>query len=177
PNTLAKMLRSWPLEEQKRFFEEEVGIRLVLEEETGKLFPSTHRARDVRDGLVALARRRGVETRFGARVVALVPPAGELPWQVMLEGGETLQAAAVVLATGGLSVPKTGSDGTGLRIVERLGHTVHETFPVLTPLTAEPPVHASLAGISLHVALEAPRSEEHTSELQSRENLVCRLLL
>lgn len=156
PNTLAKMLRSWPLEEQKRFFEEEVGIRLVLEEETGKLFPSTHRARDVRDGLVALARRRGVETRFGARVVALVPPAGELPWQVMLEGGEMLQAAAVVLATGGLSVPKTGSDGTGLRIVERLGHTVHETFPALTPLTAEPPVHASLAGISLDVALEAP---------------------
>jgi predicted Rossmann fold flavoprotein len=62
----------------------------------------------------------------------------------------------VVLATGGLSVPKTGSDGTGLRLVRELGHTVHPTYPALTPLTADPPRHAALAGVSREVTLVAP---------------------
>ena len=62
PNTLRNMLRSWPLAEQIRFFESELAIPLVEEPETGKLFPASNRARDVRDGLLALARaawRRG----------------------------------------------------------------------------------------------------------------------
>ena len=54
PNTLRKILLSWPLAEQRRFFEEEVGLPLALEEETGKLFPVSDSARDVRDGLLAL---------------------------------------------------------------------------------------------------------------------------
>ena len=50
PNTLKKILRSWPLREQRSFFEHELRMPLEREEETGKLFPSSHRARDVRDG-------------------------------------------------------------------------------------------------------------------------------
>src|SRR5690606_22961213 len=46
---------------------------------------------------------------------------------------------AVVLATGGLSVPQTGSDGTGLEVARELGHQVHDPFPALTPLLADPP--------------------------------------
>lgn len=156
PNLMKRLLRSWPLAEQRRFFEEEVGLRLALEPETGKLFPVSNKAREVRDRLVALAERRGVVTRFNATMVGLVPPAGDLPWQILLEGGEILHAHSVILATGGLSVPKTGSDGTGLRVVGRLGHTIHETYPALTPLTAEPPRHAALAGVSLEVTLQAP---------------------
>src|SRR5688500_6577176 len=59
PNTLRKILTSWPLAEQQRFFEEEAGIPLALESETGKLFPVSNSAREVRDKLMALARRRG----------------------------------------------------------------------------------------------------------------------
>ncbi|HEU0076364.1 MAG TPA: aminoacetone oxidase family FAD-binding enzyme, partial [Longimicrobiaceae bacterium] len=70
--------------------------------------------------------------------------------------GEPIAAAAVVIATGGLSVPATGSDGTGLRIVRQLGHTLHDTYPALTPLTADPPAHAHLAGVSGSVVIEAP---------------------
>lgn len=156
PNTLRKILLSWPLEDQRRFFEEEVGIGLELEPETGKLFPTTHRARDVRDRLLALAARHGVERRFDTLVVGLRPPSGGAPWEVRAEGGETIAAAAVVIATGGLSVPATGSDGTGLRMVRQLGHTLHDTYPALTPLTADPPPHAPLAGISAQVSIEAP---------------------
>lgn len=159
PHTLRKILLAWPLAEQRRFFEEEVGIPLALEAESGKLFPASDRARDVRDGLLALAARRGVERRFGAAVAGLAPPRADDPravWTVELAGGGALAAAAVVLATGGLSLPGTGSDGRGLEIARRLGHAVHPTYPALVPLTATPHPHAALAGISLDVALSAP---------------------
>jgi predicted Rossmann fold flavoprotein len=154
PNTLKKMLLSWPLAEQRRFFEGEIGLPLALESETGKLFPVSNRAADVRDGLVSLARSRGVIFEFGAEVAQLAPAAPG--WRVGLRGGGELDAAAVVLASGGLSVPKTGSDGTGLRLARELGHTIHPTYPALTPLTADPPRHAALAGISREVTLSAP---------------------
>lgn len=156
PNTLRKMLLSWPLQDQRRFFQEEVGLRLALEPETGKLFPESNRARDVRDGLLGLARRRGVRTVFDTVVVGLRPPVGGGGWQVLGEDAEPIEAAAVVIATGGLSVPATGSDGVGLRMVRQLGHTLHDTYPALTPLTADPPTHAALAGVSGTVAIEAP---------------------
>jgi predicted Rossmann fold flavoprotein len=155
-NTLKKMLLGWPLPDQRRFFEEEVGLRLELEEETGKLFPSTHKARDVRDGLLELAERRGVRMRFGSYVVGLRPGGEGEPWRVLLEGGGQIDAARVIIATGGLSVPATGSDGTGLRVVKQLGHTLNDTFAALTPLTSGRTPHALLAGISLTVKLEAP---------------------
>ena len=156
PNTLRKILTSWPLDAQRRFFEEEAGIPLALEPETGKLFPVSNRSREVRDQLLALARRRGVEVRFGALVEDLVPPTDGAPWTVHLAGGETIAASAVIVATGGLSLPGTGSDGTGFVIVERLGHPLHPTYPALTPLTLDPPRYAPLAGVSRPVTLFAP---------------------
>jgi hypothetical protein len=159
PNTLRKILLSWPLQDQRRFFEDEVGLRLVLEPETGKLFPESNRARDVRDGLLALARRRGVQIVFDTTVVGLRPPVGQGPWQVLMDDAEPLDASAVVIATGGLSVPATGSDGTGLRIVRQLGHTLQDTYPALTPMTADPPRHAALAGVSGTVVIEAPQGK------------------
>ncbi len=156
PNTLRNILRSWPLNEQRRFFEQEVGVPLALEAETGKFFPVSNKARDVRDGLVALAIRSGVSIRFGVTVTGLEPPTDTTPWRVGLEQGGAIEASAIILATGGLSVPNTGSDGIGLVLARRLGHTIHPTYPALTPLTADPPRHAELAGISPVVTLSAP---------------------
>jgi predicted Rossmann fold flavoprotein len=156
PHTLRNILRSWPLAEQRRFFETELGIPLALEEETGKLFPVSNRARDVRDRLLAEARERGVQVRFSSRAHELEPATPGDAWRVLVADGDPIRATSVILATGGLSVPATGSDGAGLRIAERLGHTVHDLYPALTPLTATPPPHASLAGVSLHVTLTAP---------------------
>lgn len=157
PNVLRRMLRSWPLAEQRMFFERELGIRLVLEKGSGKLFPSSNRARDVRDRLVEGIREAGAQLWLGATVDDLAPPLSPGgAWTVMIGGAPPLKAAAVVLATGGLSVPATGSDGTGLSIATRLGHHVHPTYPALTPLLAEPAVHADLSGISLDVTLKAP---------------------
>lgn len=153
PRTLRNILRSWPHREQVAFFERELGLPLVEEEETGKLFPASNRARDVRDGLVRLAEGRGA--RFAPRtlVTDLVPEGGR--WLVALEDAAPLEADRVIVATGGLSVPQTGSDGIGLAILRRLGHAVHPTYPALTPLTAEPHPFAALAGVSLRVMITA----------------------
>jgi predicted Rossmann fold flavoprotein len=117
----------------------------------------------VRDQLIALARGRRVEVRFDALVENLEAPQQDQPWTVRLAGGETIAAAAVVVAMGGLSLPGTGSDGTGLAIVGRLGHTIHPTYPALTPLTLDPPRYAGLAGISRDVTLRAPARKAATA--------------
>jgi len=146
-----RLLLSWPLPEQRRFFEAEVGLPLRLEEATGKLFPESDRARDVRDGLLALARREGVEIRFGATMKTLRREGPD--WEIALTDASALRAGRVVVATGGLSVPATGSDGIGLRALAVLGHRMQPTYPALTPLVSDPPPHGHLAGLSLDVEL------------------------
>ncbi len=152
-NTLRKMLRSWPLSEQIQFFESEAGIPLSEEKKSGKLFPASSRARDVRDRLFDLARRRGVEILTNTLVTDL--SRGAARWRVERDSGPPLEADAVIVATGGISVPKSGSDGAGLEILRRLGHVIHPTYPALTPLTAAPSVFSSLAGVSLSVTVAA----------------------
>jgi predicted Rossmann fold flavoprotein len=172
PNSLRKLLLAWPLAEQRAFFQRELGMPLELEEETGKLFPASHKARDVRDGLVSRVREAGARLWFGTRVTDVVPAereggAGEVPegtgsltppskWIVRLADAPPIESAAVVLATGGLSVPATGSDGFGLTLAKQLGLQVNPTYPALTPLTATPHPHAELAGVSLTVTIRAP---------------------
>lgn len=162
---LRGLLRSWPIEAQRRFFEEDAGIPLALEAESGKLFPRSNRARDVRDGLVALARRRGVRFQFGVTVTGIVRDGRR--WRLETSAG-AVHGSRAILATGGLSVPATGSDGTGLRIAGVLGHAIHDTYPALTPLTFSPPHEQEpaarfgaggsgllLSGLSLPVRLRA----------------------
>ena len=154
PNTLRKIVRGWPLAEQIDFFNGELGLALVEETESAKLFPVSNRARDVRDGLIALATREGARFRGNASVSAVLP-LEQNRWRVVLDDESSLDVDAVVVACGGLSVPKTGSDGVGLQIARKLGHTIHRTYPALTPITAEPSAYTELAGISLPVTITA----------------------
>jgi predicted Rossmann fold flavoprotein len=152
PHLMRGLLRSWPLAGQRAFFEEDLRVSLALEEETGKLFPVSNRAHDVRDALVGRASALGVTFEFSTSLTALEP--GGSGWVVHTTHGPR-SASRVILATGGLSVPATGSDGGGLAVAASLGHRVNPTYPALTPLTATPPVHASLSGVSLNVRVRA----------------------
>lgn len=152
-HTLRRIVRSWPLGEQRLFFTEDLGIPLVEEPESAKIFPASHRARDVRDGLLALAARNGAQVQMNSRVLDVSPQ--ENQWHISREGALPLRADAVILACGGLSVPNTGSDGTGLDIARALGHTMHPTYAALTPLVADSHAFGSLAGVSLTVTLSA----------------------
>jgi len=152
PILVRRLLRSWPLVGQREFFEQDLGIPLKLEEDAGKYFPVSDRARDVRDALVSVARSAGVEISFNTRLTGLEQQAGN--W-VVSTSMATLEAGTVILATGGSSVPATGSDGAIFDVVRALGHTVRPLYPALTPLLAEPPVHAPLSGVSLNVRIRA----------------------
>ncbi len=153
PNTLRKILRSWPLAQQIAFFEHELGLTLVEEAESAKLFPASNRARDVRDGLLSLADRRGARFLAGTTVTGIVPEVNG--WTVQYDGGAPLTVDRVIVASGGLSVPTTGSDGRGLAWMASLGHTIHTTYPALTPVVANPPLFGALAGVSLPVTITA----------------------
>jgi len=152
-NTLRKLLRSWPLTEQIAFFERELSLPLVEEAESAKLFPASNRARDVRDGLLALATRRGARLLPQTLVTRITPQVQG--WAVESEGAPLLAVDRVIIASGGLSVPSTGSDGSGLAMLSFLGHTVNPTYPALTPIVADPPAFGSLAGVSLPVTITA----------------------
>jgi predicted Rossmann fold flavoprotein len=153
PNLLRKMLRAWPLGEQVTFFERELRIPLAEETESVKLFPVSNKARDVRDGLLAHARSTGVRLLMNTRVTGLAPVTPG--WRIACAERDPLDVDAVIVATGGLSVPNTGSDGFGLTALAQLGHTIHPTYAALTPLTATPAPFADLAGVSLTVSLTA----------------------
>ena len=153
-HTLAKLLRAWPLDDVRRFFEEDLALSLREQEETGKFFPASNQASEVLDVLLAAVSRRGATVRLGARVSGLERDGDR--WLVCLTSGEHIVASRVVMATGGLSVPATGSDGAGLRSAEKLGHTIVPTYPALVPLTSSLPAHGALAGVSLQATLTAP---------------------
>ena len=152
-NTLRKIVRSWPLAEQIAFFEHDVGVALVEEAESAKLFPASHKARDVRDGLLALARMRGAAIRMDTLVTDVAPNGAG--WRVTCAGAEAIEVDSVIVACGGLSVPATGSEGAGLRIAEKLGHTMHQTYAALTPIASQPAPFGGLSGVSLPVTLTA----------------------
>ena len=163
PNTLRKIVRSWPLADQRRYFEQELGIPLAEEVDDLKVFPASHKARDVRDGLLGQARAKGVTVRMDTHVIGIEPIA--TGWRVERDGDTPLGCERLIIATGGLSVPLTGSDGFGLRALATLGHQLHPTYAALTPITAQSPAFASLSGVSLRVTLTAKSTErvaEHT---------------
>jgi len=157
PRLATNLLKSWRLEAVASFFSEELGVPLALEEETGKLFPASQRARDVRDALLREAGRAGVELVREARVVEIArSPSGSL--SAVAQGGRRYTGSAVVLATGGLSIPRTGSDGAGLEIARRLGHRIVDPYPALTPLRTAEADHLALAGVSLPVTISVEAS-------------------
>ena len=144
-NAIARVLRTFTVDETVAWLAE-LGVTLKREE-TGKLFPTTDRARTVVDAL--LRGCEGVEIRTGARIESIEPA-------FTLNG---ITAKRVILATGGRSVPKTGSDGRGYTIARNLGHTITETFPALVPLILEEGHWmTSLSGTSCDVELSV-RSE------------------
>jgi predicted Rossmann fold flavoprotein len=144
PRFVRHVLRAFPAARAAGFFEE-LGVALH-DEEDGKLFPDTNRARTVLDALLREAARLRIAVRSSSRVASVTVVGNS--FTVGLVDGRTIRAGVVVLATGGRSLPKTGSDGMGYRLAQALGHTIVDTIPGLAPLVLEGTRHAALAGRS-----------------------------
>lgn len=139
--------------EQARAWFESMGVALKRED-TGKLFPVTDQARTVLHALVHRCRDLNVDIRTGCRVSGIERFDAERSGFTVRCGEEALQARRVILATGGRSLPRSGSDGGGYALVRKLGHRVTATVPALVPLVlAEGMFHRALSGLSQEVEL------------------------
>ena len=145
---IKRVLARLPVRQTIAFFEE-IGVPLK-EEPTRKLFPRSDRSRDVLDALLAAARAVNVLISPGTRVYAIRPEAEGF---ILDCSTGPIRAAAVVMATGGLSLPKTGSDGAGLEIARGLGHSIVPTTPALAPLIVRNGFHAAVTGVAQDVEL------------------------
>jgi predicted Rossmann fold flavoprotein len=156
PTIIGRVLRALPVGPTVAFFRE-LGVSLH-EEANGKLFPDSNRSRDVLDALLHGLRTAGAELRSSQRVVGIARSAGGT-FELATANGP-VHCARVVLATGGLSLPKTGSDGGGYGLARQLGHSIVPTTPALVPLafTQDENWHERLSGVSMpvHVRVEAP---------------------
>jgi len=144
-SVIRRILRAFPVGDTVAFFAA-IGVPLH-EEADGKLFPDTNRARDVLTALLREAEAAGVRLLAGHRVVGIERRARGFTLET---SHGALGADAVVLATGGRSLPKSGSDGMGYTFAEQLGHTIVPTTPGLVSLVLEDeePLHRPLSGVS-----------------------------
>lgn len=129
-------------------------MQLLLEEETQKFFPASNSAREVRDRLLHACQRQGVIVRVRASVESLRRCATGPGWVCSLSNGEEIACDAAIMAAGGLSYPAVGTDGTGYRMAQALGHDLKkaEPYPALVPLAGRHPGGTnSLAGVSFGV--------------------------
>ncbi|MBX3360375.1 MAG: aminoacetone oxidase family FAD-binding enzyme [Phycisphaeraceae bacterium] len=166
-NAIKKVLRSFPVERTIDFFRER-GVELKRED-TGKLFPTTDSARTILNALLDAARDAGVQIRHPWRVgsitrddaglfhIASEPSASESESD---SPADSLLARRIILATGGRSLPKSGSDGKGYDFARALGHTITpRVFPALVPLIVpEDCFIRSLSGLAAVVTLEVRAS-------------------
>ena len=140
------------------FFEAE-GVPLKTERGR-RVFPQSDKAQDIVRALVSAAERAGVEIRLGASVRRLVLD-GDTCTGVQLADGTELSADAVLLATGGMSYPQTGSRGGGYRLAEQAGHTIQTPQPSLIPLETAGNDAQEMQGLSLkNVTLTAARGKK-----------------
>ena len=130
-----------------------LGVELKREE-TGKLFPVTDKARTILTALVNRCHALGVIIHPDCRVTSVDRLPGPQGGFLVHHTHGTLYSRKVILATGGRSIPKSGSDGFGYSLAHRLGHHVTVTVPALVPLLLEDTMfHKHLSGLSQEVGL------------------------
>lgn len=117
---------------------ERLGVPLTVER-GGRVFPTGGKAWDIAEAMVGWVKERGVEVRCHAPVEALWTGGQEIRG-VLLENGERITGRRVVLATGGVSYPATGSTGDGHRMaMDDAGHGIEPLRPALVPLEVDIP--------------------------------------
>ncbi|MBR7090484.1 MAG: NAD(P)/FAD-dependent oxidoreductase [Lachnospiraceae bacterium] len=125
---------------------EEHGCK-VKEERGGRIFPVTDHSSDVIKALIKMLDEKNVEVRLNSEVKSVEKK--EEGFEVALNDKESLECDAVILTTGGVSYPGTGSTGDGYVFAQKLGHSVKECTPSLVPLETKQLWCRDLQGLSL----------------------------
>ena len=122
------------------------GVELKIER-GNRVFPVSDKAVDIVDALVRFATKNGAKLRQG-RATALLLENGAVRG-VKTEDGDTIFADRVIIATGGMSYPLTGSTGDGYTLAKQAGHTIADPKPSLVPLVCHEGFCSDLQGLSL----------------------------
>lgn len=170
PPAIRRVLHRFEVARTIEFFAD-LGVRLKREE-TGKLFPTTDSARTVLEALLSAATKAGTEIRHPWRLER-IERLDDGGFRLSGTGGQ-LEATRVILATGGRSVPRSGSDGTGLEVARSLGHHVTpRVVPALVGLTVAPECFVrALSGIAVEARLEV-RSKSGRRLERMEGSLLC----
>lgn len=145
---VSRILRSFSPADTHRFFER-IGVELKLEE-TGKFFPVSDSSRTVLNALLNELSASGAVLSHQTPVCGLEKT--DDGWEISTPS-EEIWARAVIVCTGGLALPKSGSDGRGYRLAQKFGHSLVQTTPALTPLVASRAPHAPFSGLTMPVRL------------------------
>ena len=127
-------------------FFEDYGVKLKVER-GNRVFPESDKAVDVVDALNRYITDMGVK-RKTERVTSLITDNNEIKG-VQTESGNDYYADSVIIATGGLSYPKTGSSGDGYKLAKSVGHTITELKPSLSALVCREGLCSECMGLSL----------------------------
>lgn len=122
------------------------GIGVELTDENGRVFPASMKARDILDALIGEAASNLWQIETGTKVVSLTKDGD---WVIRLENGFEFRSRNVVIASGGITYPETGSDGSMHGLLAELGIEVSELRPALAPVYVRDYPYAELAGVSL----------------------------
>ena len=154
---IKNVLAAWPVQRTVEWFSG-MGVELKREP-TGKLFPTTDKARTVLTALLTRCRDLEVDIQADRQVREITRAEGGF---LVRHSQGAMTARALVLATGGRSLPKSGSDGSGYALARSLGHSLTSTVPALVPLVLhETMFHRGLSGLSHDVTLTTVVAGEH----------------
>ena len=117
-------------------FLESHGMETVVER-GDRAFPASHLSSEVVDTLVQAAQEAGAELICNKEVSEIVRNAEDTGFKIRCVDGAAYTCVKVIICTGGLSYPKTGSTGDGYRWAENMGHSIRPLFPSLTAMVPE----------------------------------------
>ena len=117
-------------------------------ERGGRIFPVSEQAPDVVQALIQWVKQSGAEILSGISIAKLNIEKKRIGG-VTIDDGNFIAAKTVIIATGGLSYPATGSTGDGYRLAQAAGHRIIQTRPALVPLNTAVDIAPRLQGLSL----------------------------
>lgn len=143
------------------FFENEVGI-ICNEESRGKLYPLSGQAASIVDGLRFYAQNLGIPIYTDFYVTKVTKEMFE--FKILSEDKRQINSKKIILATGGISYPELGSNGSGYQIAENFGHSLTKLVPTIVQLKTEKHKIKGLRGIKLDAKVSAFEKNEDKFE-------------
>ncbi len=127
-------------------FFEQLGVKVKVER-GNRVFPVSEKSSDIVKALIRFMENNNVDIRLNSKVEDLIVENNKIVKAIV--NGKSIEVENVIIATGGLSYPVTGSDGDGYKFAKKMGHKITKLYPSLVPLKTAEKWCSQLQGLSL----------------------------